>query len=547
MALHLSSLAHLSLWTVWIGLVIVFIANFARKAWHARRYMRLLQKQGLPMPPHHIIIGHLGLVASIQKNLPSDAHGHYLAGQIRQRYPDLGPVFYLDLWPFSDPLLIVTDPDVIAQFCAPDHLLPKHPGVKTFMYPITGGYDLNCLDGETWKFWRKLFNPGFSAAHMQTLVPTIVDEVEIFRKELVDRAREGRMFSFENHALSLAIDVIGRVALDTKLNIQGQPSPWISALLHQRQWAAFGLEMGIWMLVNPMRYFHMWNNRRIMDKYIDRDLDSRYSATQQDTKSKTIIDLALKAYKSERIPPGNDKGPIDAIFRRYARSQMKVFIFAGHDATSTTICYSWLLLSRNPQAMAKIRDEHDAVLGPDPNTAASVLSANPVLLNRLTYTLAVIKETLRIFPVVSSPRGGLKNFILTDSKGQRFPTANCLVWAVHHGLHHNPLWWPRAGEFLPERFLPDQDRPDELRPLKNAWRPFELGPRACIGTELAMTELKIVLALTARDFDLQEAFAEWDRVNKPKGVKTVDGERAYQIQLGSAHPADGFPVRIFAR
>jgi cytochrome P450 len=334
---------------------------------------------------------------------------------------------------------------------------------------------------------------------------------------------------------------------DTKLNVQGQYNPWILALLHQRQWAAFGLEMGIWMLINPMRYFHIWNNRRIMDKYMNRDLDNRYSSIHGNTKSKAIIDLALSGYQSDPKPGNTSNGQFDAVFRKYARSQMKVFIFAGHDATSTTICYSWLLLSRHPQAMAKVRAEHDKILGPDKEKAATILSANPALLNQLTYTLAIIKETLRVFPVVSSPRGGLKGYTLTDSKGRSFPTEHCLVWAVHHGLHHNPLWWPRVDEFIPERFLGDQDRPEELRPRKNAWRPFELGSRACIGTELAMTELKIVLALTARDFDLEEAFGEWDRINKPRGNKTVNGERAYQVQLGSAHPADGFPVRISAR
>lgn len=301
------------------------------------------------------------------------------------------------------------------------------------------------------------------------------------------------------------------------------------------------------MLINPMRYFHMWNNRRIMDKYIDRDLDNRYSTMQEATKSKTVIDLALSGYKSEDSPRSDHAGQLDAVFRKYAQSQMKVFIFAGHDTTSTTICYAWLLLSRNPKVMAKLRAEHDAVLGPDREKAASTLSGDPALLNQLTYTLAVIKETLRVFPVVSSPRGGMRDFLLTNSKGQQFPTEHCLVWAVHHGLHHNPLWWPRADEFIPERFMGDQDRPDELRPLKNAWRPFEIGPRACIATELVMTESKIVLALTARDFDMKEAFDEWDRLNKPKGIKTVDGERAYQIQLGSAHPVDGLPVRISAR
>ncbi len=165
------------------------------------------------MPPHSLLFGHLNLAASIQNILPTDAHGHYLADQIRQRYPDLGPTFYLDLWPFSDPMLVVTDPDVISQFCAPDHLLPKHPGMKNFLNPITGGYDLNCLEGESWKFWRKLFNPGFSAAHTQTLVPSIIEEVDIFRNDLFEKVKEGKMFSFEEHTLKLSIDMIGRVAL----------------------------------------------------------------------------------------------------------------------------------------------------------------------------------------------------------------------------------------------------------------------------------------------------------------------------------------------
>ena len=319
---------------------------------------------------------------------------------------------------------------------------------------------------------------------------------------------------------------------------------WIEALLAQRKWTAFGLEMGIWMPINPMRYWHIWNNTRIMNKYIDRDLDIWYNATLGGAKSKAIIDLALSGYNAEGKKDELGRTQIDDVFRQYARSQLKVFIFAGHDAASTTMCYAWLPLSRNPEAMARLRAELDNVLGPDSDAAAAVLSSNPALLNRLPYTLAVIKETLRLFPVVSSPRGGLKNYSLTNSRGRHVPTEHCLVWAVHHGVHNNPLWWPQVDEFIPERFL--QDGSEELRPRKNAWQPFGLGPRGCIGTELALTELKIVLALTAREFDLEEAYEEWDRVNKPKGIKRVDGERAYQIQLGSAHPADGFPMRVVA-
>jgi cytochrome P450 len=153
------------------------------------------------------------LSATVSGAVPKDAHGHYLADKIRRKYPNLGPVFYLDLWPFADLMLIVTDPAVIAQFCHADSLLPKHLGMRRFLHPITGGYDLNCLQGETWKRWRGLFSPGFSPSHTLSLVPAIVEDVLVYKEDMITRAKAGKMFSFEDHAPNLTLDVIGRVAL----------------------------------------------------------------------------------------------------------------------------------------------------------------------------------------------------------------------------------------------------------------------------------------------------------------------------------------------
>ncbi|KAF2662322.1 cytochrome P450 monooxygenase-like protein [Lophiostoma macrostomum CBS 122681] len=527
-----------------ISLITIALLNCLVKGWIARSYARRLRRSGLPMPPHSLLLGHLGIHASIFQSLPGDAHGHYLADQIRRKYPELGPVFYLDLWPFTDLMLMVTDPAVISQFCHADHLLPKHPGMKRFLLPITDGYDLNCLEGDTWKRWRRLFNPGFSPSHTLNLVPSIVEDVLIFRDDLIRRAREGKMFKFEDHALKLTLDVIGKVSLDSKFNTQRGFNPMTTALLDQRKWAAFGLESDFLTIMNPLRYPNIWKNRKIMNDYINHELESRYLTALDPPNSKTIIDLALKDYDTESMSSLRNREPLDETFKKYARAQLKVFIFAGHDAVSTAICYAWLLLSRNPRTLEKLRAEHDAVLGPT-KEAAEALIQDPALLNQLHYTLAVIKEAMRLFPAVSSPRKGQPNFLLADSQGRQFPTEGCLVWANHHGVHNNPLFWRQADEFLPERFL--QDVGDELRPVKDAWRPFERGPRACIGSELAYAEIKTVFALTARDFDLEEAYAEWDRENGTKGIKTVNRERAYQIQLGSAHPADGFPVRIKLR
>jgi cytochrome P450 len=59
----------------------------------------------------------------------------------------------------------------------------------------------------------------------------------------------------------------------------------------------------------------------------------------------------------------------------------------------------FMLLSKNPQVLQKLRGEHNKLFGDDRSTAAEALTRCPTKLNDLEYTTAVIKETLRIFPV----------------------------------------------------------------------------------------------------------------------------------------------------
>lgn len=64
--------------------------------------------------------------------------------------------------------------------------------------------------------------------------------------------------------------------------------------------------------------------------------------------------------------------------------------------------------------------------------------------------------------------------------------AGVMVWPVSYALHHSPNLWPLGSAFIPERWLVKEGNP--LFPVKCAWRPFEFGPRHCIGIELAMIE-----------------------------------------------------------
>jgi len=104
--------------------------------------------------------------------------------------------------------------------------------------------------------------------------------------------------------------------------------------------------------------------------------------------------------------------------------------------------------------------------------------------------------------------------------------------------------------------------PEELAPVPNAWRPFEKGPRGCIGQELALIEIKIVVALTIRTFEFEVQYDKegWrdklvafdgkpevpgffeDWLKPDQGiVDNYMGDRAYQVLLGTAKPKEGMP------
>lgn len=286
-----------------------------------------------------------------------------------------------------------------------------------------------------------------------------------------------------------------------------------------------------------------------MDTYVARELEDHFQIRAQgsEPRSKAVVDLALETYLSERAGSEGTSSShlattgMDATFKQFAVSQMKLFLFAGYDTTASAAVYAIHLLSLNPDTLRKIRLEHSTVIGTEMETA-SMISKQPQILNRLSYTSAVIKEALRLYPPVSSTRKSSPGFSLLSQNGTAFETEGFMLWGVHQAIHRAPEYWPRPDEFLPERWLVDSE--DPLYPQKEAWRPFEKGPRNCIGQELALLEVKVILAMVLREFDFKDAYAEYSATTGRTGPTEVRGDPAYQVLLGSSKPNNGYPCRI---
>lgn len=120
--------------------------------------------------------------------------------------------FYLDLWPLSEPLLILTTPAMTSQLTQ-EFSPPKISVIEKALARLTGDTDLFNMPDVQWKRWEAIFNTGSSPNFMFQQTPKIVDECRIFCEKMRARAQENQIFSLEEDAVRLALDVIGVVTL----------------------------------------------------------------------------------------------------------------------------------------------------------------------------------------------------------------------------------------------------------------------------------------------------------------------------------------------
>ena len=114
-------------------------------------------------------------------------------------------------------------------------------------------------------------------------------------------------------------------------------------------------------------------------------------------------------------------------------------------------------------------------------------------LPNLKYALAVMNETLRLFPIVTLiPKYAPEDTTL----GPYFIPKNSFVNLHTTGIHYNPKYWGKdAKEFNPDRFMTDDWN-------KNAFLPFSDGVRSCLGKKFSQIETVTVLSTIAKNYTI---------------------------------------------
>jgi cytochrome P450 len=164
------------------------------------------------------------------------------------------------------------------------------------------------------------------------------------------------------------------------------------------------------------------------------------------------------------------------------RDEALTLFLAGHETTAIALTWTWWLLSRSPDAEARLHAELDGVLPDGPPTVGD--------LPNLPYTQAVISESIRLRP----PAWAIGRTAVAGHRANGYAIGKGSIVVVSPWLlHHDPRWWPEPEAFRPERWLDD----DPERP-RYAFIPFGGGPRMCIGEPFARLEAAMLLASIAR-------------------------------------------------
>ncbi|PGH05785.1 hypothetical protein GX51_02756 [Blastomyces parvus] len=535
------------------AVVAALLAQFLTRGFSIRRRFYKMKASGIPIiEPYSPFLGHLPLLKSLGEGFPRDAHRSYSNMRIVQNWKKYfpgakkcPPLIYLDVWPFmAQPIIMVIDPELCSQLTQ-ETPQPRHSMFGWALKPVTDSIDLISMNMADHKVWRSRLNPGFSSRNVIQNMPAILEEVSIFAQKLKDTAdadsREwGSMFTLYDRAVALTFDVISRFALDLHIHEQtAGPGPLLTSLRNLISRVKLkNIKTRLERLTPEYKRFVSHNAATMRDILLPQ-IQSRFSDTLESKNQKTVIDLAIKDFKKHGQQPTPE-------FMEITLSNLKAFLFAGHDTTAQTICWIFYEINKRPDILQSLRSEHDEMLGPDPKSAYKVLQESPHKVNELRYTAAVIKESLRIHSLANTFREGSANFNFSLD-GMQYPTYECMIQTTPTMTHINPELWPRPAEFIPDRFLVPEGH--VLYPAKNAWRPFELGNTKCIGQELAVLELKLALVFTIRELEFDFNYEQWDVVQKrdrtgAATAETVNGERAYRCGEGIGSVKDDLPVRV---
>ena len=228
-------------------------------------------------------------------------------------------------------------------------------------------------------------------------------------------------------------------------------------------------------------YSKTWYGKKLADEtmkvFEECAAKAKIHINEEGGKPTCIMDSWINLMKEAREKKSNDpdsKLLVRGFSNREISEVLFTFLFASQDASSSLACWLFQIVADRPDIAANIREEQILVRKCNPNVPLSL-----DLINQMTYTNNVVRESLRYRPpVLMVPYLVKERFPV--SPNYTAPKGAMIIPTLYPALH-DPEIYSNPDEFIPDRWNEATEDMD-----KRNWLVFGSGPHVCIGQRYVM-------------------------------------------------------------
>ncbi|XP_011865318.1 PREDICTED: cytochrome P450 9e2-like [Vollenhovia emeryi] len=458
-------------WTIVLSILAGILAVYY---YLSRKGTNEFQQRGIPYAHDYSLLRRIWVIFVRTKSF-----AHHLC-EVYNVHPDAK---YVGTFNFNKSIVMIRDLELIKSVTIKnfdafqDHLFFGNETQDPLF-----GTNLFALRGDKWRDIRVLLSPAFTASKMKAMFPLISECAVNFSEYVTSVPADKRVMEMKDIFTRYANDVIATCAFG--INVDSMRDPENEFLNFGKNATNFGLIPLIKILLyqHSPSLIRLFNLKIIDDRttkfFVNLVADTMRIREEKGITRPDLIQLLIES-KSKR-EPGRELTIMNMT------SQAFIFFLAGFETSSTLMSFAAHEIATNPDVQEKLRNEIDKVL--------EVTNGQPSYeaINGMKYLNAVISEALRKYPPQAmTDRLCVKDFELPPALPGAKPylvKEGMLLYIPFYPLQHDPKYFPEPDKFKPERFL---DAGDQCN--LNAYYPFGVGPRMCIGNRFALLETRALL------------------------------------------------------
>lgn len=420
---------------------------------------------------------------------------------------ELGPMYTLRLG--RQPVLVCSD-SALAQSVLRErpHAWRRMRAIESVLAEM-GGNGVFSVEGEAWWPQRKLVMQALNPTHLRSFYPALQRTTERLLKRWQRAAVNGQVLEMREELTRYTVDVTTLLAFGEDPNTLEDTGDVIQQHLAQ----IFPMTMS--RINAPFPYWRWLRLPR--DRRLDRALRAVHAhirglieRNRQRLREQPGAEPAnlLQALLVARDEPGSPLSDDDV------SANVLTLLLAGEDTTAISLAWTMPYLAGDPALQRRLQSEADRLLGRAP------VCSSLDMLRELDVFEAVVYESLRLRPTVAA-------YFLEPNQDQVvhgvavpagtpvwFTTRPDMLDARHFSqpLDFKPERWLRgsaaAAALAPGAAVPPPGCPMHAgAPAHNprAHLQFGAGPRVCPGRHLALTEMRLVLSMLMRNFEVELA------------------------------------------